>query len=122
MADSGSRRVLVVDDNRDAADAVVALLKLLGHEARSAYDGPSALVFVNEFKPHVVLVDLVMSGMDGFEFAQRLRDLHGTKSPRIIALTGFGDPPVLDATSAAGFDAHLTKPATGEELARVVAG
>lgn len=125
MSDSTSRRVLVVDDNRDAADMVASLLSLLGHEVLTAYDGRSALAQARDFQPDVVLVDLVMSGMDGFEFARQLRELGDRdelKPLKIVALTGFGQPPVLAATDAAGFDAHITKPATVETLTAAVTG
>jgi CheY-like chemotaxis protein len=114
-------KILIVDDNRFVADSVAILLRLTGHEALTAYDGGAALAAVEAFHPDVVLVDLVMPGIDGFEIARQLRASHnGTM--RIIALSAFGMPEVREATRAAGFDALLTKPATADELAGILDG
>ena len=113
-------RVLVVDDNQEAANLVAKLLRLLGQTAMPAYDGPSALHFASEFKPDIVFLDLVMPNMDGFTVARRLRELHGLNPPKIVALTAFGQPAFLEAALAAGFDGHITKPASAEELAKAL--
>jgi CheY-like chemotaxis protein len=105
-------RVLVVDDNKDLADAEAWLLKLCGQTVRQAYDGPSALRVATEFDPDIVFVDLVMPGMDGMAVARKMRNLYGAERPKIVALTGFGQPAFRDAAGAAGFDGYITKPAS----------
>ena len=114
-----NRRVLVVDDNKVAADSAVKLLQLMGHEAKCAYTGGAALNMVEEYRPEVVFVDLVMPDMDGIELGRRLRE----KMPevRTIALSAFGGGELQQATQAAGFDGHLTKPATAKVLTQILA-
>ncbi len=109
-------RVLVVDDNRDIANSVASLLRLLGHTVLAAYDGRTALVAARDFTPDTVLLDLMMPDMDGFEVARKLREMEALKAVKIVALTGFSQPAYIEATEAAGFDLHLTKPATAQEL------
>ncbi|MFC0250736.1 PAS domain S-box protein [Massilia consociata] len=107
------RRVLVVDDNRDAADSLALLLRAAGAEVRVAYEGESALREAGEFRPGTVLLDLGMPMMDGFEVARRLRETaqaHGQACPRIVALTGWGQEADRRRTRESGFDKHLTKP------------
>jgi PAS domain S-box-containing protein len=112
---SASHRVLVVDDNRDSADTMVALLQLLGHEARAVYGAHQALATTKEFKPDLVLLDLNMSGGDGYTVLEHLRS-HATEPVYIAAMTGLGQPPDRDKTLAAGFQAHLTKPVSLQQL------
>src|SRR5690606_32409685 len=85
-----ARRILIVDDNVDGADALGRLLSVMGQETRTEYDGPSALLRAAEFDPDVVLLDLGMPGMDGFEVCRALRERGGNKRPKIVALTGWG--------------------------------
>ncbi|AXK73390.1 response regulator [Lysobacter sp. TY2-98] len=106
----GGRRVLVVDDNTDAALMLAALLELDGHDVRSAGSGDDALAVVDDFVPDIAFLDLGMPGMSGFELAGRLRADPRTATTRLIALTGWGRDEDRDRTQAAGFDAHLTKP------------
>jgi PAS domain S-box-containing protein len=103
-------RVLVVDDNRDAADSLANLLGSLGAEVRIAYDGHAALAAVAEHPPHIVLLDLGMPGMDGFEVARRLADRPQRGEFRLVALTGWGQQTDRERTRKAGFDDHLVKP------------
>jgi CheY-like chemotaxis protein len=103
-------RVLVVDDNRDAADSLGNLLGSLGAEVRIAYDGHAALAAVAEHPPHIVLLDLGMPGMDGFEVARRLADRPERGEFRLVALTGWGQQTDRERTRKAGFDDHLVKP------------
>ncbi|WP_139559712.1 ATP-binding protein [Methylotetracoccus oryzae] len=103
-------RLLVVDDSRDAADTLALLLQTSGAEVRVAYDGPSALKVVSEFKPAAVLLDLGMPGMDGYETARRIRELPGGTEMVLIALTGWGQDDDRRRTREAGFDHHLVKP------------
>jgi PAS domain S-box-containing protein len=110
------RRVLVVDDNRDAANSMVALLQAAGHQVREAHDGEEGLRLAFEFEPEVVLLDLGMPGMSGFEVARELRGRSAGRTPRIIAVTGWGQESDRRLTREAGFDFHLTKPVNHTEL------
>ena len=103
-------RVLVVDDNRDAADTLSALLELLGHRAQVANDGRAALEAMQDFRPQVVFLDLGMPGMNGYDVARAVRNDRRLDQPLLVALTGWGGEDDRQRTSAAGFDLHLTKP------------
>jgi signal transduction histidine kinase len=113
-------RVLVVDDNYDAAESLAFLLSLEGHTVDVAYDGVSALSEAAKFQPQVVLLDIGMPGMDGYQVAQELRADESTRSMTIIALTGYGQPDDRERASAAGFDDHLTKPVDTELLKEIL--
>ena len=120
-ARSRALRVLVVDDRRDAADALTELLLLEGHDAEAAYGGQQALESVHRRRPDVVLLDLAMPGMDGFEVAEHLRHNLPAQPPmQIVALTGRGQEADRQQTQAAFFDSHLTKPADDAELRAVL--
>ena len=82
-----ARRVLVVDDNRDATETMAMLLGIWGHDTRSAHDGPSALGIAQEFQPEVILLDIGLPGMDGFEVARRVHSLPGLRNTVLIAMT-----------------------------------
>lgn len=110
------RRVLVVDDNRDAANSMAALLQAAGHQVREAHDGKEGLRLAFEFEPEVVLLDLGMPGMSGFDVARELRGRTAGAAPRIIAVTGWGQESDRRLTREAGFDFHLTKPVNHTEL------
>lgn len=114
-----SRRVLVVDDNRIAADALVRLLTLLECEARSAYSAASARASLST-NVDLILLDIGMPDMDGYEFVQVLRKEMGLTIP-IVALTGYGSPEDQEKALAAGFTAHLTKPVGAEDLRGILA-
>jgi CheY-like chemotaxis protein len=105
-----TRRVLVVDDNRDAADILSEFLQLSGHEAAAAYGGQHALDVARHFLPDIVLLDLGMPGIDGFAVAAALLRDQQTCHMRVIALTAWGDAATRARTSAVGFHHHLTKP------------
>jgi CheY-like chemotaxis protein len=105
------QRVLIVDDNRDAAESLGLLLGMLGADVRVARDGPEALEIVKGYDPAVVLLDIGMPGMDGFEVARRIRAGSASRRPSIVALTGWGQPEDRRRTKEAGFDHHLVKPA-----------
>jgi signal transduction histidine kinase/ActR/RegA family two-component response regulator len=109
-------RVLVVDDNHDAAESLASLLSLEGHTVDVAYDGVTALSEAAKFQPQVALLDIGMPGMDGYQVARELRAGESTRSMTIIALTGYGQPDDREHASAAGFDDHLTKPIDTELL------
>ena len=114
------RRVLVIDDNEDAANATVMLIEDMGGHARAAYDGESALAMLQEYQPELVLLDIGMRGLDGYETCQRIRRVLGDRV-RLVALTGFGKEEDKEEATRAGFDAHLTKPADGASLAKIFA-
>jgi PAS domain S-box-containing protein len=118
---ASSRRVLVVDDNEDAADSLAMLLRTLGHDARAVYDGPSALRAARDSPPDAVIVDLGMPGMDGAETARRLREQLAPRGVVLIALTGWGQEEARRRSREAGLDYHLTKPADLGALQRVLA-
>ena len=112
------RRVLVVDDNRDAAESLAILLRRDGHEVKVALDGPSALAMASAIEPEIVLLDLLLPEIDGYEVCRRLR-LGGLSEARIIAMTGFGQDRDRLRSKEAGFDFHLVKPFAMEELQRL---
>jgi two-component system CheB/CheR fusion protein len=115
-----SRRVLVIDDNVDAAKSLSLLLHHLGHEVETAHDGEEALVRAMSFRPAIVFCDIGLPGMDGYEVARRLRTLTETKHAALIALTGYGqDRDRVDAGTA-GFQVHLLKPISLESLQDVL--
>jgi PAS domain S-box-containing protein len=109
-AHAATTRVLVVDDNRDAAETLEILLGMLGLQTRSVYDGHQALSAAREFLPDVILLDIGLPGMDGYEVAHALRADARLAHTRIVALTGWGSEQDRDRALAAGFDHHLTKP------------
>jgi signal transduction histidine kinase len=115
-----ARRVLVVDDNADAAESLSLLLQVQGHEVKVVHDGLAALDEVATWGPHVVFLDLGLPGMDGYEVIKELRQRYGAEAPRVIALTGFGHQEDRKKGLAAGFDEFLVKPAGPEELGRAM--
>lgn len=117
----GSLRVLVVDDNRDAAETLAALLAMMGHEAAVANDGHAALRMLAGLQPQIVFLDIGMPGMSGYEVAQAVRANPGWNGVRLVALTGWGGSADRARTAAAGFDEHLTKPATLAAIEAVLA-
>ena len=114
------RRVLVVDDNVDAAATLELLLKSLGHETRMAHDGVRALDIAREFRPEVILLDIGMPGLDGYEVARRLRAMNHGQNFRIVAITGWGQDDDRTRTKEAGFDVHLVKPVDLRVLSKVL--
>ena len=113
-------RILVVDDNQDAAQATAVLLELAGHEVKAVGDGHDALASAPVFAPHVVLLDIGLPRLDGYAVARQLRALDETSAACLIALTGYGQPADRGRAMEAGFDHHLTKPADPDELLRVI--
>jgi signal transduction histidine kinase len=114
-------RILVVDDNREAANTLGLLLKLAGHEVRVAYDGPAALEAARTFQPQVLLQDIQMPGMSGFEVARRLRAQSARGNPMFVALTGYGSDDDRRQCLEAGFDHHLVKPVELDTLEKILA-
>ena len=115
------RRVLLVDDSVDAAEAMSMLLETLGHEVRVMHDGPSALAMVDDFAPDVVILDIGLPGIDGFEVAREMRTRTVTKSALLIALTGYGADSDKQKARDAGFDHHLVKPVSFTAIETVIA-
>jgi len=113
-------RVLVVDDNHDAADSLGALLRMMGADVRVAHDGRTALEIYGAFHPSAVFLDLGMPDMDGFEIADRIRSRPEARDTALIALTGWGQERDRRRTEAAGFNRHLAKPADLETLQSVL--
>ena len=114
------RKVLIVDDNADAAESLAALLTLAGHDVRAVQDGTAALASALKDPPEVALLDLGMPSMDGFELARRFRSDPKLAGVRLVALTGWGQDEDRRRTRAAGFDAHLVKPIEIEALADLI--
>jgi len=104
------QRVLIVDDNRDAAESLAMLIEVLGCEAHVCFDGSTALAAFDECRPHLVLLDLTMPGLSGFDVARALRGRATPVRARIVALSGRADDEDRRLTEDAGFDGHLVKP------------
>lgn len=118
---SGQRRILVVDDNRDSADSLAQLLVLLGHDARPTYDGILALELAESFRPEVVLLDLGMPRLNGYDACRAIRSAPWGQEMLVIAQSGWAQQGDKDRSQEAGFDAHLVKPIDHEELLRLLA-
>ncbi|NLC58334.1 MAG: response regulator [Armatimonadetes bacterium] len=114
------RRILVVDDNTDAAEMLAALLELDGHEILTANSGPAALALAESFAPEVALLDIGMPGMDGYTVARHLR--RKLESALLVAVTGYGQEEDRQRSRAAGFDYHLTKPVSLDAVRRILQG
>jgi CheY-like chemotaxis protein len=113
-------RVLVVDDNVDAAQTLAALLECHGAQTRTAHDGQHAIEAARELDPHLVLLDIALPVMDGYETLRRLRQLEDFRA-RVVALTGFGSEADRQRSSDAGFDAHLVKPLAPDAVESLLA-
>jgi CheY-like chemotaxis protein len=113
--------VLVVDDNDAFVEALGIVVRTLGHEVQIARDGEGAIAMAEEFRPDLVLMDLGMPGMSGYEAAQRIRATPWGAGVRLVALTGWGQEEDKHRTREAGFDHHLVKPAKAAEIERLLA-
>jgi signal transduction histidine kinase/ActR/RegA family two-component response regulator len=116
-----ARRILVVDDNADAADTLAMMLQLDGHDVQAVYRGQEALERLSSFDAHTVLLDIGLPGMDGYEVARRMRQQPRGPSLHLIALTGYGQPDDRARALAAGFDDHLVKPVAPDALTQALA-
>jgi CheY-like chemotaxis protein/two-component sensor histidine kinase len=114
------RRVLIVDDNLEAAGMLATLLETLGHDTTVAGDGPSALAIAPAFRPEVALLDIGLPVMDGYELARRLRSMDGFATTRLVAITGYGQASDRRSSRAAGFDEHLVKPVNVDTLIKIL--
>jgi signal transduction histidine kinase len=115
------QRILVADDNHDAAEALQLRLQLAGHDVRAAHDGAEALALAQSFDPQIVLLDLGMPVLDGYEVARQLRLVPRSTPLTLIALTGWGQPQDRERTAQAGFDVHLVKPVSEAQLFQALA-
>jgi two-component system CheB/CheR fusion protein len=114
--------ILIVEDDADIRESLKTLLEIQGYPVRTAGDGPSALTAIADRPPDVALVDIGLPGYDGCELARRIRGEPANRRLRLIALTGYGQPADREATAAAGFNAHLTKPLKPADLYRCLEG
>lgn len=113
-------RMLIVDDNRDAADSLGMLMQVMGNETRVAYDGQEALSVAGQFHPEVVLLDIGLPGMSGYEVAREMRRKPGGGAVLLIATTGWGQPSDKEQSREAGFDHHLVKPIDAATLLKLL--
>jgi CheY-like chemotaxis protein len=115
-------RILVVDDNHDAADSLAMLLTLNGHETHIEHDGAAAVAAAVTFHPDVVLMDIGLPGLNGYEAARQMRAQHtGPNRPVLVAVTGWGQSEDRQRSKAAGFDAHVVKPMDDVTLSQMLA-
>lgn len=114
------RRVLVVDDNVDSAEMLFELLTAKRHDVRTAHSGADALTIVRDFTPEVVLLDIGLPGMNGYDVARQIRQSDSGQQIFLVALTGFGQPADRERTAEAGFDAHVVKPVDPDAISLLV--
>lgn len=114
------RRLLVVDDNKDAAESMSMLLEMWGHDVAYAFDGPTALETAEQWQPEAVFLDIGLPGMDGYEVAERLRELPQVKGAVLIAITGYGQDDDRLRSLRAGIDHHLVKPVAPDALRNLI--
>jgi CheY-like chemotaxis protein len=119
---ASQRRILVVDDNVDAAESLAMLLRMEGHDVRVAHDGPAALTTVDADPPDLVFLDIGMPVMNGYDVAQRLRRRPGLENLLLVAMTGWGQEEDRRRSQEAGFDHHLVKPVEPDALHKLLAG
>jgi PAS domain S-box-containing protein len=113
--------IIVTDDNRENADSLAQMLRMAGHRVRVAYGGEACLALMDEERPDLVLLDLAMPGLDGFETCRAIRERHG-RDLRVLAVTGFGQARDVAESAKAGFDGHIVKPVDPAKLAEGMAG
>jgi PAS domain S-box-containing protein len=116
-----SRRLLVVDDNVDGADSLAVVLRMWGHEVRIAHSGPQAVELVKSYQPDIVLLDIGLPGMSGYEVARKIRGLQVLDKPLLVAITGYGQNEDRRRSLEAGFDRHLIKPVEPGDLRQILA-
>jgi CheY-like chemotaxis protein len=115
------RRVLVVDDNHDSGDSLCLLLKTKGHEVRTARDGLEAIAAADDFKPEIILMDVGMPNLNGYDATRRIRETDSGRDIFIVALTGWGQAEDVERSREAGCSAHLIKPVDFAALDRLLA-
>jgi CheY-like chemotaxis protein len=114
-------RILVVDDNRDSADSLATLLKVIGYDTHTAYDGDEAVTTARTFSPEVVLLDIGMPKVDGYHACHRIREESGGKEMFLVALTGWGQDEDRRRAEEAGFNHHMVKPVEVDALLTLLA-
>src|SRR5262249_45384264 len=115
-----TRRVLVVDDIADSADSLAMLVRLSGHDVKVVYNGPDAIAAVAEFRPEIVLLDIALRGMDGYEVAKQIRQQPASGNIAVVAVTGFSQERDRRMSSESGFTHYLTKPVDPELLRKLL--
>jgi len=120
-AEVARKRVLIVDDNVDSAELIAALVTRWGHRTEQAHDGPSALKAASDFRPDVVLLDIGLPRMSGYEVCRRIRKEPWGQDVVLVALTGWGQEEDRQQSRDAGFDAHMVKPVDHDVLERFLA-
>ena len=116
------RRILIIEDNIDSAKTTQKLLELQGHKVQVAFGGQSGIKIAQTFRPDVIILDIGLPSMDGYEVAKRLRRLPETEGALLIALSGYGQAEDRKKSKEAGFDHHLVKPADMDQLQAFIAG
>jgi CheY-like chemotaxis protein len=116
----GRRRVLVADDNRDSADSMAVVLRMMGHDVRTVHDGRQAIDEAAVFRPDVALLDIGMPQVDGYEAARRIREAPWGQAMLLVALTGWGQDEDRRRAAEAGFDLHFTKPIDVDEIEKLL--
>jgi CheY-like chemotaxis protein len=119
---STPQRILIADDNADSAESMGMLLRLMGNDVRIASDGLDAVEQAAAFQPDIVLMDIGMPRLDGYEAARRIRNQAWSRDTLLVAVTGWGPSDSSEQATAAGFDCHFTKPLDPAELRRLVSG
>jgi len=119
---TSSHRILIVDDNRDGADSLSEILRILGHDTRTAYDGQEGVDVAGEFQPDVLLLDIGLPKLSGYEVCRRIREQSWGKGVVLIAVTGWGKDDDRRRSHEAGFDHHMVKPVDPQALMKMLAG
>ena len=122
IEDGHGRRILVVDDSEDAARSMAKLLKLVGNDVRTVHDGIEAVAAAEEFRPEIILMDIGMPRLNGYEATRRIRQRPWGRSVRIIAVSGWGQENDKVRSQEAGCDGHLVKPVRLPDLVELLAG
>jgi CheY-like chemotaxis protein len=118
----GRKRILVVDDNADAAESIAVLLQIEGHEVKTVTDAMQALACIESFSPQVAIIDIGLPGMNGYELAAGIRANRTLPTPLLIALTGYGQAEDFDRSREAGFNHHFVKPAELRAIQAIIDG
>ncbi|MBV8741102.1 MAG: PAS domain-containing protein, partial [Sinobacteraceae bacterium] len=121
-AGTSTHKILIVDDNHDAADSLALLLQVEGHETQCSYSGAAAIEAFSSYEPSIVLLDIGLPGIDGYEVARQMRAKSGGTRVKIIALTGYGQPEDRERALQAGFDDHIVKPISAAAMSAALAG